>query len=85
MIVTENWSRMSAERTLSPITGIIDEALVVVDFGKYEGKTIQEVSELDPEFYASLKSEKENGSYAIRRHKDKTFRLYVNPLSQMDQ
>ena len=76
---------MSAEKNLSPISGIIDESLVIVDFGKYEGKTIREVQESDPEFYETLKTEKENGAYAIRRHKDKTFRLYVNPLSQMDQ
>lgn len=81
----EDVRRMSAEKNLSPITGVIDESLVIVDFGKYEGKTIREIQEADPEFYESLKVEKENGSYAIRRHKDKTFRLYVNPLSTMDQ
>jgi broad specificity phosphatase PhoE len=68
----------------SPVTGIIDENLVIIDFGKYEGKSVQEIAEIDPTFYAKLSSEKENGAFAIRRHRDKTFRLYVNPLSQMD-
>ncbi len=69
----------------SPITGVIDESQVVIDFGKYEGKTVQEIAELDPAFYIRLASEKENGVFAIRRHRDKTFRLYINPLTQMDQ
>ena len=68
----------------SPVTGIIDENLVIIDFGKYEGKSVQEVAELDPGFYHKLAAEKENGSFAIRRHRDKTFRLYINPLSNMD-
>lgn len=68
----------------SPVTGVIEEHLVIIDFGKYAGKSIQEISELDPDFYANLVSEKENGVYAIRRHRDKTFRLYMNPLSNMD-
>lgn len=68
----------------SPITGIIEEDQVIIDFGKYEGKTIKDVAELDPDFYSKLATEKENGIFAIRRHKDKTFRLYINPLSQVD-
>ena len=68
----------------SPVTGIIDEELVIIDFGKYEGKSVQEVADLDPAFYEKLAAEKENGIFAIRRHKDKSFRLYINPLSQMD-
>jgi broad specificity phosphatase PhoE len=69
----------------SKVTGVIDEELVIIDFGKYEGKTVQEVAELDPIFCEKLASEKESGVFAIRRHRDKSFRLYVNPLSQMDQ
>ena len=68
----------------SPVTGIIDENLVIVDFGKYEGKTVQEVSAVDQEFYHRLATEKENGVFAISRHRDKTFRLYINPLSKID-
>lgn len=68
----------------SPITGIIEEAQVIVDFGKYEGKSISEIANLDPAFYDKLATEKENGVFAIRRHKDKTFRLYINPLTEID-
>ncbi|HLE00253.1 MAG TPA: hypothetical protein VJB59_08340 [Bdellovibrionota bacterium] len=68
----------------SPVTGVIDENLVIIDFGKYEGKTVEQIAELDPVFYDRLASEKENGIFAIRRHRDKTFRLYINPLSMMD-
>ncbi|OFZ83146.1 MAG: hypothetical protein A2583_13000 [Bdellovibrionales bacterium RIFOXYD1_FULL_53_11] len=68
----------------SPITGVIDEEIVIIDFGKYEGKSVHEIAELDPVFYDKLKSQKESGSFAIRRHRDKTFRLYINPLSSMD-
>lgn len=68
----------------SPITGIIEESQVIIDFGKYEGKSVQEIAELDPAFYDKLVQEKENGVFAIRRHRDKTFRLYINPLSQID-
>lgn len=68
----------------SPVTGVIEEDLVFIDFGKYEGKSVKEIAQIDPDFYTQLASEKENGSFAIRRHRDKTFRLYVNPLSQMD-
>ena len=68
----------------SPVTGIIDESAVILDFGKYEGKSVKEIAQLDPEFYTSLVDEKGEGVYAIRRHRDKTFRLYLNPLAQMD-
>lgn len=68
----------------SPVTGVIDEAQVIIDFGKYEGKSVFEVQEIDRAFYDRLASEKDNGIFAIRRHRDKTFRLYINPLSNMD-
>ena len=67
----------------SPVTGIIEESNVVIDFGKYEGMTVSEVSKVDPDFYSHLAESKEQ--FAIRRLKDKTFRLYVNPLYPMDQ
>ena len=66
----------------SPVTGIIDEKEVIIDFGKYEGKTVSQVAEEDPEFYGVLSSQKDN--FAIRRHRDKTFRLYMNPLFTFD-
>ena len=68
----------------SPVSGVIDEGIVFIDFGKYEGKTIEEISEIDPDFYSKLATEKEKGAYAIRRNRDKSFRLYVNPLSNKD-
>ena len=68
----------------SPVTGVIEEDQVFIDFGKYEGKSVQEIAKLDPEFYSKLAQEKEQGGFAIRRHRDKSFRLYVNPLSNMD-
>lgn len=68
----------------SPVTGIIEENQVIIDFGKYEGKNISEILEIDPTFYERLAAERENGVYAIRRHRDKTFRLYINPLNQID-
>ena len=71
-------------QSTSPITGIIDESEVIIDFGKYEGKSVQQIAELDHEFYEKLATEKENGSFAIRSTRDKTFRLYINPLSEMD-
>ncbi len=73
-----------SQKDYSPVTGIIEESQVIIDFGKYEGKSVQELSALDPTFYERLAAEKENGVFAIRRHRDKTFRLYINPLSEVD-
>lgn len=67
----------------SPVTGIIEENLVIIDFGKYEGRTVSEIADVDPDFYKLLSDQKDN--FAIRRHRDKTFRLYVNPLFTLDQ
>jgi hypothetical protein len=67
----------------SPVTGQLQEDQVILDFGKYEGRSVQEVSELDHEFYEELAAKKEHGVFAIRKDRDRTFRLYINPL--MDQ
>lgn len=69
----------------SPVTGIIDEKQVIIDFGKYEGRTVSDISEIDRVFYDQLAAERDLGSFAIRRHKDKSFRLYMNPLKEIDQ
>jgi hypothetical protein len=69
----------------SPITGVIEESEVIIDFGKYEGKSVKALAELDPALYEKLAAEKERGVFAIRRHRDKTFRLYMNPLTKLDQ
>lgn len=66
--------------TPSPITGVIEETDVIVDFGQYEGQSVSQVKNNDPDLYAQLVQEKENDNIAIRRNKDKTFRLYMNPL-----
>lgn len=71
-------------QTTSPLTGVIDEALVIIDFGKYEGRTVRDVNELDPDFYQKLVEQKESNVFAIRRHRDKSFRLYMNPLTSID-
>jgi hypothetical protein len=65
----------------SPVTGILDESQVVLDFGKYEGRSIRDISELDPDFYRILVNERDTGRFAIRRHRDKSFRLFQNPQS----
>jgi len=66
--------------TPSPITGVIEETDVIVDFGQYVGQSVSQVKNNDPDLYAQLVQEKENDNIAIRRNKDKTFRLYMNPL-----
>jgi broad specificity phosphatase PhoE len=73
-----------SQKDSSPVTGVIEESLVILDFGKYAGKSVEDIAKLDPEFYDKLASEKENGVFAIRRQRDKSFRLYINPLSTMD-
>jgi hypothetical protein len=74
---------------LSPITGILNEENVVLDYGEHEGKTVKEIQEIDPDFYDALIDQKGSGIYAIKREAyldgNKTFRLYLNPLAQMDQ
>jgi hypothetical protein len=62
---------------VSPLTGVIAEEQVVIDFGDFEGKSVLEISETEPEFYDYLIQQKNLGNFAIRRSKDKIFRLYV--------
>lgn len=66
--------------TLSPLTGVIEENDVIVDFGLYSGQSVSNLKASDPDLYNQLVHEKENDNIAIRRNKDKTFRLYMNPL-----
>lgn len=65
-------------REQSPLTGIIEEEKVVIDFGEFEGKSVLEIADTKPEFYKFLIDQKENGNFSIRRTKDKIFRLYVH-------
>lgn len=62
---------------LSPITGIIEEDKVYVDFGEHEGKSILEIADTQPDFYQFLIDRKNTNRCAIRRTKDKVYRLYV--------
>ena len=66
--------------TVSPLTGVIEETDVIVDFGQFEGQSVSNLKNQDPELYNQLVHEKENDNIAIRRNRDKTFRLYMNPL-----
>ena len=65
------------QEQISPITGIIAEDRVVIDFGEHEGKSILEVADTEPEFYDYLIEQKNAGHCTIRRSKDKIFRLYI--------
>ncbi|MCB9091036.1 MAG: hypothetical protein H6621_11665 [Halobacteriovoraceae bacterium] len=62
----------------SPLTGIIAEENVVIDFGEHEGKSVFEIQVTQPIYYKFLLQEKEKGNFYIRRSKDKIFRLYIH-------
>lgn len=64
----------------SPLTGILEEDKVYIDFGEHEGKSILEVADTLPDFYDFLCEKKLNGKCIIRRSKDKSFRLYLSNL-----
>jgi hypothetical protein len=68
---------MMATTDISPLTGIIAEELVYVDFGEHEGKSVLEIADTLPDFYEFLVESKDGGKCTIRRSKDKSFRLYV--------
>jgi len=63
---------------LSPVTGIIEEEKVFIDFGEHEGKTVFEIADTIPEFYEYLITKKNSGKCAIRRSKDKCYSLYIS-------
>lgn len=63
---------------VSPLTGIIEEDKVFIDFGEHEGKSVLEVADTLPEFYDFLIESKDSGKCTIRRTRDKSFRLYVS-------
>lgn len=67
-----------AHPEISPVTGIIAEEQVFVDFGEHEGKSILEIADEVPDFYEYLQESKQGGKCIIRRSKDKIFRLYVS-------
>lgn len=71
-----------ANQLISPLTGIIEEDQVFIDFGEHEGKSVLEVSDTHPIFYDSLIKCKEQGNFQIRRNRDKSYRLYINMTLQ---
>jgi hypothetical protein len=66
-----------ASKELSPLTGILSEESVVIDFGEHEGKSVLQINDENPDFYSFLIEQREKGNFAIRRSKDKSFRLFV--------
>jgi hypothetical protein len=62
----------------SPLTGIIEEDKVVIDFGEFEGKSVLEIADTKPDYYEFLVNQKESGNFSIRRTKDKIYRLYIH-------
>lgn len=66
-----------AAKEISPLTGILSEDSVVIDFGEHEGKSVLQINDENPDFYSFLISQREEGNFAIKRSKDKIFRLYV--------
>ena len=71
----------AAQQEVSPLTGIIAEDLVVIDFGEHEGKSVLEIADCHPNYYEFLIDQKDTGNFSIRRTKDKIFRLYVHPTT----
>ncbi len=67
-----------ASADVSPLTGIIEEDKVFIDFGEHEGKSILEIADTLPEYYEYLVERKDVGRCIIRRSKDKSFKLYVS-------
>lgn len=69
---------MALQQEVSPLTGILAEETVVIDFGEHEGKSVLEIADTNPDFYRFLIDQRESGNFSIRRSKDKIFRLYVH-------
>jgi hypothetical protein len=74
---------MARNQEISPLTGIIEEDQVFIDFGEHEGKSVLEVQDTLPSYYSFLLEQKDEGNFAIRRSKDKIYRLYVHQTSLM--
>ena len=69
---------MANQQPVSPLTGVIAEENVVIDFGEHEGKSVFQIADSEPGYYQFLMEEKEKGNFYIRRNKDKIFRLYIH-------
>ncbi len=70
-----------ASTDISPLTGIIEEDKVFVDFGEHEGKSVLEIADTLPEYYDFLLENKQGGKCTIRRSKDKSFKLYISQIA----
>jgi len=69
---------MASKKETSPLTGVLAEETVVIDFGEHEGKSVLEVADTHPVYYTYLVEQREKGNFAIKRTKDKIFRLYCH-------
>ena len=69
---------MALQQEVSPLTGILAEETVVIDFGEHEGKSVLEIADTCPDFYKYLIDQRTEGNFSIRRSKDKIFRLFVH-------
>lgn len=69
---------MAVQQEVSPLTGVIAEDAVVIDFGINEGKSVLEIADTQPDFYSFLIEQKEQGNFSIKRTKDKIYRLFVH-------
>lgn len=67
-----------ASKDLSPLTGVIAEDRVVIDFGEHIGKSVLQLNVDEHEYYDYLLEQKSEGNFFIKRNKDKIFRLYVS-------
>jgi hypothetical protein len=66
------------EKETSPLTGIINEEKVFLDFGEHEGKTVFEISDTHPDYYQLLIKNKNQSEFSIKRTEHKMFKLYLN-------
>ncbi len=62
----------------SPVTGVLDEDQVFLDFGEHFGKSILEISDTTPDYYSFLIEQRDKGNFQIKRTKEKIFRLHCN-------
>ncbi len=62
----------------SPLTGVLAEDAVVIDFGEHEGKSVFEINMDVPAYYQFLLDQKEEGNFFIKRNKDKVFKLSIS-------
>ncbi|MBF0313665.1 MAG: hypothetical protein HQK50_06915 [Oligoflexia bacterium] len=72
-----------AQKIVSPVTGILEEDKVYVDFGEHEGKSVLEIADTLPDYYSYMIAAKDQGNFFIRRGKDKLFRLYITESNRV--